>query len=84
MVTLITGTRIVGRISRLLLWHHIVGQQERVWLGHILIRHRVQHVGKGRIVPREGLGGRHGCLVVGHGGDGHHVVGDVVGRGRVR
>ena len=48
---------IVERITEWLLWHHFVGQQEWVRLGHILIRHRVQHGWK---VPREGVGRGHG------------------------
>ena len=39
---ILIGTRIGERITRLLLWHHIVGQQERVRLGHIVIHQGVQ------------------------------------------
>ena len=55
--SVLIGTRIVERITRLLLWHYFLRQQERVRLGHILIHHRVQH---GRMVPRVGVVRGHG------------------------
>ena len=47
------------RISRVvlgLLWHHHVGQHTRVNIGHVVVHHRVVHIGSR---PGVGLGRRH-------------------------